>query len=93
MVWRAGLKRKLIDWTPDDIREKAGTMRATVKRMTMLVERTLDASRLSSGRIKLIPETFGLRALVEEVCVRQRELASTHTIDMDLERLPDDALW
>ena len=83
------LEKKADRWTPDDIREKAGTMRATVKRMTMLVERTLDASRLSSGRIKLIPETFDLRALVEEVCVRQRELASTHTIDIDLEHLPD----
>jgi signal transduction histidine kinase len=84
------LEKKADRWTPDDIREKAGTMRATVKRMTMLVERTLDASRLSSGRIKLIPETFRLKELVEEVCARQRELATSHTIEMDLSGFPDE---
>ena len=64
-------------------------MRSTVKRMTMLVERTLDASRLSSGRIKLTPEDFSARELVEEVCNRQRELAPSHTIDIDLEGFPE----
>ena len=83
------LDKRADRWKPEDIREKAQTMRATVKRMTMLVERTLDASRLSSGRIKLTPEEFSARELVEEVCNRQRELAPSYTIDIDLEGFPE----
>ena len=82
------LEKRADRWTPDDIREKAQTLRSTVKRMTMLVERTLDASRLSSGRIKLTPEHFDVQELVEEVCARQRELATTHTIDVDIRNFP-----
>ena len=88
-----GLARRLEKrpdrWTPDDIREKAHSIRSTVKRMTMLVERTLDASRLSSGRIKLTPEEFNIRELVSEVCQRQREVAPTHKIQCDLDNYPE----
>ncbi|MAK60331.1 MAG: hypothetical protein CMK09_05085 [Ponticaulis sp.] len=83
------LEKRAERWSPDDIREKAQSIRTTVKRMTMLVERTLDASRLSSGRIKLTPETFGLRELATEVCQRQRDLAPSHKIDVDLENFPE----
>ncbi|MDF1678990.1 PAS domain-containing sensor histidine kinase [Ponticaulis sp.] len=84
------LDKRADKFTPDDVREKAQTLRATVKRMTMLVERTLDASRLSSGRIKLTPETFKLRDLVNEVCARQREVASAHKIDLDVNDYPEE---
>ena len=73
---------------PDEIRERVGTIRATVKRMTMLVERTLDATRLSSGRIRLSPEPFSLKDLVNEVCTRQKEVATTYTINVDIDELP-----
>ncbi len=84
------LDKRADKFTPDDVREKAQTLRATVKRMTMLVERTLDASRLSSGRIKLTPETFKLRELINEVCARQREVASDHKIDVDVNNYPEE---
>lgn len=83
------LEKRADRWQPDDIREKAQSIRTTVKRMTMLVERTLDASRLSSGRIKLTPERFELRELAQEVCQRQRDLAPGHTIEVDLESYPE----
>ncbi len=75
---------------PEDIREKTSNIRSAVKRMTMLVERTLDASRLSSGRIKLTPEWFNLPNLMKEVVDRQREVATSHTIEVDIEQLPTD---
>ncbi len=83
------LEKRAGRFTPDDIRERAGSIRSTVKRMTMLVERTLDASRLSSGRIRLTPETFNLRELLSEVITRHREVAPGYTIESDIERLPD----
>ena len=83
------LEKRADRWTPQEIVEKAQSIRSTVKRMTMLVERTLDASRLSSGRIKLTPEEFDARELVTEVCQRQREVAPTHTIQCDLANYPE----
>ena len=83
------LEKRADRWSPDDIREKAGSIRSTVKRMTMLVERTLDASRLSSGKIKLTPETFNVRELVNEVCQRQREVATNHTIQLEIDNYPE----
>ena len=82
------IEKRADRFTPDEIREKSSTIRSTVKRMTMLVERTLDASRLSSGRIRLTPESFSLRTLIEEVCDRQREVATSHEISVDLGDLP-----
>lgn len=84
------LEKRADRMTSDDIRERSQNIRNTVKRMTMLVERTLDASRLSSGRIKLTPEAFDLHELVTEVVDRQREVATGHDISMDLTGLPTD---
>ena len=83
------LEKRAERWTPDDIREKSASIRSTVKRMTMLVERTLDASRLSSGRIKLTPEPFCVHGLLKEICQRQREVAPSHKIHIDLDNLPE----
>ena len=83
------LDKRAEKWTPEEIREKSGSIRNTVKRMTMLVERTLDASRLSSGRIKLTPERFGIRDLLQEVCDRQKEVAPSHRIDLDISGYPE----
>ena len=83
------LEKRADRFTSDDIREKSDNIRSAVKRMTMLVERTLDASRLSSGRIKLTPEEFPARTLIDDVCNRQREVASGHQIDVNLEQYPD----
>jgi len=49
----------------------------------------LDASRLSSGKIKLTPETFNVRELVNEVCQRQREVATNHTIQLEIDNYPE----
>ncbi len=83
------LEKRADRMAPEDIRERAGNIRATIKRMTMLVERTLDASRLSSGRIKLAPEVFDAKRLITEVCNRQSEVAPSHTINLDLENFPE----
>lgn len=83
------LEKRADRLSPDEIRERSATLRSTVTPMTMLVERTLDASRLSSGRIKLTPERFNLPALMEDVVGRQKELAPAHTIEMVIDGLPE----
>lgn len=75
---------------PEAIREKTQNIRSAVKRMTMLVERTLDASRLSSGRIKLTPEFFNFKELIGEVIARQKEVAASHTIEVDMGDIPEE---
>lgn len=84
------LSRRAEKLTSEEIQERSQKIRATVKRMTMLVERTLDATRLSSGRIKLTPEHFDLKGLLSEIVSRQCEVATTHDIQMNLDNLPDE---
>ena len=83
------LERRADRIEPDDIRERSANIRSTVKRMTMLEERTLDATRLSSGHIKLTPEEFNLQELLTEIISRQREVAPSHRIETDIKQIPD----
>lgn len=74
--------------TPEEIKERASNIRSTVVRMTMLIDRTLDASRLSSGQIKLKPSFFPARKLIEEVSQRQSEVSPNHNIHLDIDEYP-----
>lgn len=82
------LEKRADKFSAEEIREKAGSIRSSIVRMTMLIERTLDASRLSSGRIKLAPFHFNAKQLVEDVCGRQSEISERHTIHLDIEDYP-----
>ena len=84
------LEKRASKLSPEEIVERAGNIRATIKRMTSLVERTLDASRLNAGKIKLNPSQFNIRQLVEDVCRRQSEVSSKHQINVDLQSFPQD---
>ena len=73
-----------------ELRDRIVGIRAAVKRMTMLIERMLDASRLSSGRMQLMPDNFDPRKLILEVCARQQEVAPGHAINTDLAGFPEE---
>lgn len=73
-----------------ELRDRIVGIRAAVKRMTMLIERMLDASRLSSGRMQVMPDTFDPRKLILEVCARQKEVAPGHEITTDLAGFPEE---
>jgi PAS domain S-box-containing protein len=83
------VERRADQLAPSELRERVSGIRSSVKRMTMLIERMLDASRLSSGRMQLKPDEFDPCRLVSEVCARQREVAPGHAIAIDLTGYPE----
>lgn len=55
------LAKKADTIVADEITERSNHIRKTVKRLTVLVERTLDSSKLASGKIRISPEPFDVR--------------------------------
>lgn len=72
-----------------DVEERVNTIRSSVRRLTNLMERTLESAKYSEGKVKLKTSRFDLRSKVEEVIAREQEAAPHHTISADLERVPD----
>jgi signal transduction histidine kinase len=72
----------------EEILARAGKIRAAIGRLTTLMESTLNAARLDAGEIDLKPSDCDLGDLVLAACQRQRELAPTREINVDVERLP-----
>lgn len=71
--------------SPAGIEERAGRVRASVKRITTLMEDLLSASRLMDGEARLFfkPARLDLRVLLREVCVFHREVSPDARIEED----------
>lgn len=83
------VETRMGDMHSEEIRDRMTKIRGSVKRLSNLVERALDASRLASGRIQCYPEAYNPKQLVEEILERNAEISSGFTIDVDLKRLPE----
>ena len=83
------VKKKLDELEPDDVKNRMDKIQQSVGRMSDLVERTLDASRLASGRMMCEPSPVNLSAIVSEVVERQLEMAPDYAIDVVENGLPD----
>ena len=68
-----------------DIAERSGRIRASVKRITTLMEDLLGASRLLDGEARLFfkPARLDLRTLLQEVCTFHREVSPHALIEED----------
>jgi two-component system, OmpR family, sensor kinase len=71
---------------PDDITQRARSVRMAVARMTSVINNLIDASRLIDGQPQLYfhPSEFDLAALLHDVCHMHRELTARAQI---IERL------
>jgi len=61
--------------TPDLV-TRMGRIRDAVRRMGMLIDRTLSSARLEEGKLSLEPQRFDLGALLTEVIDRQRQISA-----------------
>ena len=68
--------------------KKVLKIRGAVDRLTSLIESTLAAEKLDSGKTEFIARACNLRTLVLDACERQREICETHSITTNLETLP-----
>ena len=86
------LMRRLDRLEPAEIAKRVGRIRGAVLRMTGLIDTTLTAASLSSGKLEVSPEAFDPRAVIRCCCQRQAEIAQQHRITADLEQLPSEAI-
>ena len=75
-----------------ELEDRMSKIRGSVVRLSGLVERTLDASKLASGRIQVAPELYDPNALLAELVERHRELSAEHHIILKENSLPKEAL-
>lgn len=72
----------------EDTVERTDKIRSAVARMTRLMESTLATARMDEGKIEIEIAPCNIRDIVEEVCIRQQEIASDHVIACDATALP-----
>ncbi len=72
----------------DDVLTRVTQIRSSVKRMVNLMESTLSAARMDSGKVRIKPGDCDLRVVIEEVCERQRGISPSHNIITRLDELP-----
>lgn len=83
----ASLKAQI---APADIADRAGRIRGAVQRLTHVIERLLNSSRLFDGDVgsHFHPTTFDPAALLHEVCQAHREISPEAKIVEALKGLP-----
>lgn len=75
--------------TPEGLAERVTKIRNAVKRMVILIDSTLYASRLDNGKVDFEPAHIRIKETIEAVCLNQAELSPTHEIQIDLDDVPD----
>jgi PAS domain S-box-containing protein len=84
--------RRGAEMTGDEIRERAGKIRAAAMRLTRLVSSTLNAAKLEAGQIDLNVRRCDIAKLVEDACERQQEADQEREFRLDIEGLPSSVL-
>ncbi len=82
------LERRAERLQPADIVQRTQKIRTAVKRMVTLIESVLSSASFDAGKFKVEVQPYDLRALVAQVCARQREISPLHNIVADLDALP-----
>ncbi len=93
LTWIDGQAQRLLKMkgaSGDEILERAGKIRAAVQRITNVMDRLLNSSRLveERGSLYFHPAPIDLAAILREVCQVYREIASGAKIDEDFSGLP-----
>lgn len=83
------LERTLKNIEPAEAQERLTRIRSSVSRLSSLIERTLDASKLANGRIKIESVPYDLKALIRDSVERQLEFNKDFDFRLDISRLPD----
>lgn len=78
------LARRSEKMSAAEIRARSAKSRDAIKRLTLLIESTLDAARLDAGQIKSRSQICDLGQLAASVCGQQRRAAHGATINLAL---------
>lgn len=73
----------------EEVPKRVQTIRDSISRMTILIERTLDASKIAAGKISLSKKDFDFAELVKDVVARMKQISPQHRISCSIESCPD----
>tara|TARA_X000000950_G_scaffold40198_1_gene43623 strand:- start:18774 stop:20678 length:1905 start_codon:yes stop_codon:yes gene_type:complete len=83
------ISRSLSKMDAGQISERLATIRSSVRRLSDMVDETLDSSRVSEGEIDCNYACVDIRQFVEGIVERHRDIASEFTFEYDVGMLPD----
>lgn len=83
------IARRLETLTPEQVIKSMQKVRRSVARLTDLMESVLNAAHLEEGRITFEPEACDLAGIIRELSESYQEVYPSHTIDLDIDDLPD----
>lgn len=83
------VESRIADMPDDEVGERMARIRGSVKRLSGLVERTLDAAKMANGSIEYVPSEFDPRALLSEIVERHREIAPDKKFHTRITNPPD----
>ena len=82
------VEKRAPEMPPGEIVDRMSSIRASVRRLSGLVERTLDASRLAEGAIDYAPAQINPVSLLQEIIDRHLEMEPGFTFDVNTEAAP-----
>ena len=77
------------EMSSDDVAERMLRIRGAVDRLSGLVERSIDASRLASSHFEYVPGDCSLSDILNEVIERQKDISPDCKFQVELEFLPE----
>ena len=83
------LELKRMSMSEDDVTNRLQTIRSSVARLSGLIERTLDASRLAAGKIQMNFAPYDLQQLIRDCVAHQADIHSDFTFNLDIDVVPD----
>lgn len=85
-----GLRSPEVSWSPDEQRELLTTAKASIDRLTSLVENLLDMSRLQAGALSVFPRAIAVEDVVAHA-VREVDPQRTQVVVQVADDLPE--IW
>lgn len=76
----------------EEIQDRMIKVRSSVRRLSGLVDRTLDASKMANGAIEYNPISFDVSKLLKDVLEHQSEVSPQAEIRLTTESLPRDMM-
>ncbi|MBL8697031.1 MAG: PAS-domain containing protein [Alphaproteobacteria bacterium] len=73
----------MLEQAGPDVLKRLHRIRATVLRMTQLIDRTLSSARLDDGRLELKPERFDFAVLLRDASGRQRSISPEFELNLE----------
>jgi len=83
------LERRITDLPPEESKRRLKTIRSAVSRTLNMMEAVLSSNLLKTGKMDIHLEEFSLKDLINQLCNEQSDLSRAHTIQIDIESIPD----